>query len=172
MNAETNGAIDALARYAPVPWEQIPDLGLYMDQVVTFIGRVYAPLYGEDVRRYLTPSMINNYVKAKLIPRPAGKKYSRDQLALLIMIVVLKQTSSMDAIRRMLALPEGGTVEALYGDFCRRLTEALERLSGGEGLPTPLRTALDYAILASACSAASAALLEGEPESVAETPEA
>ena len=68
MDAKAAEAIAALARYAPIPWEQIPDLGLYMDQVVTFIGRVYAPLYGEDVRRYLTPSMINNYVKAKLIP--------------------------------------------------------------------------------------------------------
>ena len=79
------------------------------------------------------------------------------------MIVVLKQTASMDAIRRMLTLGEGETVEALYGAFCRRLSEALSHLSGGEGLPTPFVTALDYAILASACSAASAALLDAAP---------
>ena len=33
-----------IGRYRPVPWEQIPDLGLYMDQVITFITRIYEPL--------------------------------------------------------------------------------------------------------------------------------
>ena len=62
-----------------------------MDRVITFIGRIYAPIYGDDVRAFLSASMINNYVKARLIPRPAGKKYSREQVALLVMIVPLKQ---------------------------------------------------------------------------------
>jgi len=169
METSFRDALIALNEYTPVPWAMIPDLGLYMDQVVTFIGRVYAPLYSGDVRRFLTPSMVNNYVKARLIPRPEGKKYSREQLALLIMIVVLKQTSSMDAIRCMLTLGEGDSVEALYGAFCRRLTEALRSLTGGDGLPAPLSTALDYAILASACSAASGALLESDEEGEAPT---
>ena len=75
-----------IGRYRPVPWEQIPDLGLYMDQVITFITRIYEPLYGDTTKSYLSAPMINNYVKNKLIPRPTGKKYSRLQIAMLIMM--------------------------------------------------------------------------------------
>ena len=159
MPADIDQALAGLREFQPVPWEHIPDLGLYMDQVVTFIGRAYAPLYGEDVRRSLTPAMINNYVKARIIPRPQGKKYGRDQLALLIMIVTLKQAASMEDIRRMLALPEGESAEALYAAFCRRFTAALRNLRNPGGDGVPMASAMDYAILASACGAASAAIL-------------
>ena len=75
-----------IGRYRPVPWEQIPDLGLYMDQVITFITRIYEPLYGDTTKSYLSAPRINNYVNHKLIPRPTGKKYSRLQIAMLIMM--------------------------------------------------------------------------------------
>ena len=79
--------LTALENYTPIPWNAIPDLGLYMDQVITLITRMYEPLYGDATCGYLSASMINNYVKAKLIPRPIGKKYGREQIALLMMIV-------------------------------------------------------------------------------------
>ncbi len=164
MPIDIERATESLRQYAPIPWAQIPDLGLYMDQVVTLIGRIYAPLFGDDVRRCLTPSMINNYVKAKLIPRPAGKKYGREQLALLIMIVTLKQSASMEAIGRMLALKEGESVEQLYDAFCRRLSAALRGVPTGDAFRETPASALDFAILASACSAASAAVLAAEAE--------
>ncbi len=161
MNSEMRDALAAIRRYRPVEWEQIPDLGLYMDQVVTFITRMYEPLYGEDIHGYLSSSMINNYVKSKLIPRPTGKKYSREQIALLCMIVVLKQTSSMEDIRRMLTLKDSETVEGLYGSFSRRFTDVIQSMCG-EGSVAPPRTALDFAILASGYSAGRAAVLKSE----------
>lgn len=138
---------EAIWAFEPVPWTQIPDLGLYMDQVITFIGRIYEPLYGADMKSFLSPAMINNYVKGQLIPRPAGKKYSREQIALLIMIVALKQVSSMDEIRGMLALRDAQTVEGLYTAFCRRFTDVIRslRFDGAD----PLDAALDFAILSS-----------------------
>ena len=91
MESSFKDVLKSLNEYAPVPWNMIPDLGLYMDQVITFITRMYQPLYGDATEGYLSSSMINNYVKAKLIPRPVGKKYNREQIALLAMIVALKQ---------------------------------------------------------------------------------
>ena len=162
MNSEIQSALSAIKRFRPTQWEQIPDLGLYMDQVVTFITRMYEPLYGEDIHGYLSPSMINNYVKSKLIPRPTGKKYSREQIALLTMIVALKQTSSMEDIRRMLALGEGDTVQALYAAFSERITGVIQSMCGeGGGIAAP-QTALDFAILACGYSAGCAAALKGE----------
>ena len=165
MPADITEATAALRRFRPVPWEHIPDLGLYMDQVVTFITRTYTPLYGDDAGRCLSPSMINNYVKARIIPRPEGKKYSRDQLALLIMIVTLKQVASMEDIRRMLTLPEGEDAQALYEDFSVRFQQALGGILTGDVAAEPPACAMDFAIIAAAYSAASAAMLQADRDS-------
>ena len=160
MSRDIQSVISPIGRYRPIPWDQIPDLGLYMDQVVTFIARAYEPLYGSGEHGSLSPSMINNYVKSKLIPRPVGKKYSREQIALLIMIVALKQVSAMEEIRAMLALREGQTVEALYTAFCNRFSEVIHSLRVDDA--DPLDAALDFAILASGFRAGCAAALSGE----------
>lgn len=166
MSRDIHWALAEISRFRPAGWEHIPDLGLYMDQVVTFITRMYQPLYGEDIHGYLSPSMINNYVKSKLIPRPTGKKYSREQIALLTMIVALKQTSSMEDIRRMLALEEGQDVEALYGAFGCRFRQAIQSMcDGGDAAGAP-ESALDLAIQACVCSAGCAAVLKDEARRV------
>ena len=154
MSAEFN----EIHAFQPVPWGQIPDLGLYMDQVITFIGRIYQPLYGADMKSYLSAAMINNYVKGHLIPRPAGKKYSREQIALLIMIVALKQVSAMEEIRAMLTLREGQSVEGLYTAFCGRFSDVIRSLRFDDA--DPLDAALDFAILSSGFRAGSAAALK------------
>ena len=166
MSVDIQSALSGIRRYRPMDWDQIPDLGLYMDQVITFITRMYEPLYGEDIHGYLSPSMINNYVKSKLIPRPTGKKYSREQIALLTMIVALKQTSSMEEIRRLLSLDEAGTVESLYAVFSSRFSHAVQFMCGEGDISGAPRTALDFAILACACSAGCAAALKYEAKQV------
>ncbi|SHJ17159.1 DUF1836 domain-containing protein [Thermoclostridium caenicola] len=72
-------------------WDALPDLDLYMDQVITYLERQLRifSLDGED--RLITSSMINNYVKHNLMPRPVQKKYSREHLAYLIAISALKE---------------------------------------------------------------------------------
>ena len=159
MNSDIQNILSPIQQYRSVAWEQIPDLGLYMDQVVTFIARIYEPLYGKDIHSYLSPSMINNYVKSRLIPRPAGKKYSREQIALLMMIVALKQTCSMEDIRKLLSADDGQSVEALYDVFCLRFGQVIKSVCGEGNAVAPPQSALDFAILASGYSAGCAALL-------------
>ena len=166
MTTAMREALAGIQQFRPTPWDQIPDLGLYMDQVITFITRMYEPLYGADIHGYLSSSMINNYVKSKLIPRPTGKKYSREQIALLTMIVALKQTCSMEDIRRMLCLKESETVEGLYNSFSQRFSRVIRSMCGeNAAMPAPT-TALDFAILASGYSAGCAAALKTEGKAV------
>ena len=95
-------------------WETLPDFGLYKDQLISYINRSLPGLSG---RLDLTSSMINNYVKAGLIEKPTGKKYSREALAQLLMIVQLKLTTPMDLMKTLLH-PEGETgIQELYTDF-------------------------------------------------------
>lgn len=53
-------------------YEQIPDVGLYLEQTVRYVNSFLAPL-GEVE---LTASMASNYVKHKLLPAP-GKNSTR-----------------------------------------------------------------------------------------------
>ena len=86
-------------------WEELPDFGLYMDQLVTYVARTFPGISG---RLDLTPSMINNYVKVGLIEKPTGKKYSRDALAQLLMVSMMKVSTPLDVMNKILH-PEHGT---------------------------------------------------------------
>ena len=101
---ETDEAAGAL-RAELAPWDQLPDLGLYMDQVITYLERMFAPMRPHAAEKLITSAMINNYVKAGLVPRPAGKKYERAHLAALVMVTTLKASMRMDAIARLLRAP-------------------------------------------------------------------
>ena len=72
----------------PVEWEGLPDLSLYMDQVIGYMPRQLIQ-YGEEER--LTSAMVNNYIKDGLLPRAEGKRYGRRHLAYLTAICALKQ---------------------------------------------------------------------------------
>ena len=95
-------------------WEALPDFGLYMDQVIVLMERA---LVGVLPPGELTKSMVNNYVKVGLIPRPAGKKYEREHLAMLLMICILKQALSMEEIAALLRTLCAGGVHNGYGQF-------------------------------------------------------
>lgn len=80
-------------------WDTLPDFGLYMDQVIVLTENA---LRGVLPAGELTKSMVNNYVKVGLIPRPVGKKYDREHLAMLLMICILKQAMSMEEISALM----------------------------------------------------------------------
>lgn len=146
-----------MADYEPAIWSLIPDLGLYMDQVITYIEQQLEPLYGAGAKGLITPSMVNNYVKSGLLQRPLGKKYYREHLALLLMIVTLKPVASMDDIARLIALGEGETVEQLYGEFCRTQSQVFRTISIDPGA-----SALQHAVTATAYRLVTESLLSEE----------
>lgn len=124
-----------LQAFKPVSWDLIPDLGLYMDQVITFSERQCKDLF-MDGNRIFTPSMVNNYVKIGLVDRPVAKKYGRDQLAQLLMICVLKQSISSENMKTLVQPPEGVSMQAYYESFCQTARAVFSAL--GDTQPMPL----------------------------------
>lgn len=115
-----------IQNYQLPTWEQIPTLGLYMDQVLTLLSR-YLPFLPrkEQDEPIITTSAINNYVRMKLMPAPEKKKYSRVHIAYLIMICALKQSLTMSEIQRI--LPNGLTedeVKKTYEAFVQRYSDS------------------------------------------------
>lgn len=95
-------------------WDTLPDFGLYKDQLISYINRALPGISG---RVDLTASMINNYVKAGLIEKPTGKKYSREALAQLMIVIQLKLTTPMELIKTLLYPEDGTDTQALYTRF-------------------------------------------------------
>lgn len=76
---------------------KIPNINLYMDQALTFMND---NLYKNNPHdKALTKSMINNYVKSNLMPKPENKKYFPQHIIALIYIFYMKQTLSLDDIK-------------------------------------------------------------------------
>ncbi len=104
----------------PLPkWDDLPELELYMDQIIVVLGQ-YLKFYqsGDGDENFITASMINNYVKLKIMPAPIKKKYNRVHLAYLIIICTLKQTLSMSTIQKI--IPFDLTIEeviSIYNNF-------------------------------------------------------
>lgn len=99
-------------------WDDLPHLELYMDQVIILLKQYLSPLHHGEEEKAITASIINNYVRMKVMPPPVKKKYSRVHLASLIMICTLKQSLSISCIQRV--LPVEQTEESLrpvYDDF-------------------------------------------------------
>ena len=91
-------------------WDNIPDIGLYMEQVLLLLRDYFNYIPPELVEEELiTGPAINNYVRKKIMPEPLKKKYYRMHIAYLIMICLLKQTLSIPMIQRF--MPFGLTEE-------------------------------------------------------------
>lgn len=76
----------------------IPDIDLYMDQVITLFEMKLQSLKRDDEDKIMTKTMVNNYVKAKILPLVKGKKYNKQQIILLNLIYNLKQNLSLTDI--------------------------------------------------------------------------
>ncbi len=113
---------DHLLHYRLPDWEAIPDLGLYMEQVLVLLKQYldFLPSGPKD-DALVTAAAINNYVRKKMMPEPVKKRYYRIHIAYLLMICVLKQSLSIARIRQL--LPAGLSPEEaarLYGTFTER----------------------------------------------------
>ena len=108
-------------------WEGLPDLNLYMDQVIGYMAR---QLIQYEETEGLTSAMVNNYIKDGHLPRAEGKRYSRIHLAYLTAICALKQVLPVkDAGFLTGELAEEGPRE-MYETFLRTLDAALEDAAG------------------------------------------
>lgn len=108
----------------PAQWDSLPDIPLYMDQVVSYLGRQLITFGNGEV---LTSAMINNYIKDGLVPRANGKKYDREHLAYLTIVAAVKQVLSVRDMGVLLrAVDKPIDPQALYTTFQHDLDLALK----------------------------------------------
>lgn len=115
-----------LQNYHMPRYKDLPNFGLYMDQVVSYVNKSLN-VFEEQDANLITPSMINNYVKHGIMPAPQGKKYGATHIAYICAIYFLKQVLSMDEIKSAVnhQLKRKNELEA-YSYFCNELEFAFK----------------------------------------------
>ena len=121
-----------LERFRLPEWEDIPDIGLYMEQVTVLLRQYldYMPPEMKGEEQIITPSAINNYVRTKIMPGPENKRYYRVHIAYLLMICTLKQCLSISMIKNI--IPVGKTEEEVrqtYEAYVKRHTISAQRFA-------------------------------------------
>jgi hypothetical protein len=134
--SEKNDTIDKILAWSreirtsnAVEWDRLPEIYLYMDQVLTYMNKQLRLYERNENESLLTSSMINNYVKDGVLPRPEQKKYSREHLAILLVICMLKQVLSIQDISSLVrTLLKDASQSEMYNRFCEAQSAALQQV--------------------------------------------
>ena len=128
---------EILAYHCP-RYSEFPNVELYMDQVLTILEEALRPFAINDKEKLITSTMVNNYVKQGVVLPPQKKRYSRQHLAYLMTVCVLKQVLPLSDICRLVKLQISVCpLEQAYDYFCEALEAALENVflhSGAGGM--------------------------------------
>ena len=113
--------------------DQMPELDLYMDQVIQLFESNLGELKRTEDEKILTKTMINNYAKGKLLLPIKNKKYSKDHLILMALIYNLKGALSINDIKTCLEpiinsyeSEEGYPIRELYECYLEESNEEIE----------------------------------------------
>lgn len=118
-------------------YNDIPNVGLYLEQVVKYISEYLDPLESFSI----TASMVSNYVKKGLLGNPVKKQYDREQIAHIFFIAVAKNVLSMEDIRLLFEM-QRKTYEPrrAYDYFCTEFENLLQYVFGLKEQPDNVGT--------------------------------
>lgn len=115
--------------------EDIPELDLYMDQVIQLFEKKLSLSKRNEEDKVLTKTMINNYAKAKLLMPIKNKKYSKEHLILMSLIYDFKGALSISDIKLLLdeivkgyENDEKYNIRELYLDYLSNCSEDNEEI--------------------------------------------
>lgn len=110
-------------------YEELPRINLYLEQVLDEVVYILKPIFGDNADGWITRTMVANYVKQGLLPRPTGKKYSKEHIAYLLYISIAKQVLSIGEIKRLLDIQRSAyPIEAAYNYLCSEFQNALREI--------------------------------------------
>jgi len=112
-------------------YQDIPDISLYMDQLIEYLDRNLSSLKRNDKTPVFTSTMVNNYVKSDVIVAPTKKKYAKETISELHIVYYLKQILSIQDTKRILDLllltDDFETVYTCFTDEIKSVYHTLEQ---------------------------------------------
>ena len=108
-------------------WNQLPEIDLYMDQVITYIQEKLKDTYFFD-EKFITNSMVNNYVKTGIVNPPIKKHYTKMHIAYFLVVTILKRCYSMQQVAELISIQtrvKNSSVKQAYDLFITRFEKSL-----------------------------------------------
>lgn len=102
MSKEIESIIKDALNTNEITLHDIPELDLYVDQIITLVDNILKENKRSADEKLLTKTMINNYSKARVIKPIKGKKYSKLQIIQILITYCMKNTLTIDEIKRVL----------------------------------------------------------------------
>ena len=93
--------VNSLNLQEKIELDSIPNLDLYMDQVITLFEEKLGHTKRFEGDKLLTKTMINNYIKDKLLMPAVKKKYTKEHVLLMILLYDLKQILTIGDIKSL-----------------------------------------------------------------------
>lgn len=116
---------------------ELPELGLYLDQALSYVAWVIHPLYGQPAA--ITGAMVSNYIKTGALEPSIRKKYGREHLARLVVISLLKEVFTVPEICALFQVQkETYPLGVAYDYFCTEFENALRETFCPTGQPLPM----------------------------------
>ncbi len=138
MPTKAEETLAEMKAYRCPRYAQLPEIALYRDQVLDALERYTAPFFAGRSEPPLTAAMINNYVKLQLLAPPVKKRYSREQIAQLYVICLLKQVMSISELRGLMEIQRRSyPLEQAYDYFCTEMEKALQATFGTRDFSMP-----------------------------------
>ena len=97
---DTLEILNSLHLESNIKLDEIPEIDLYMDQVIQLFESKLSEQKRKEDEKILTKTMINNYAKGKLLLPIKNKKYSKEHIILMSLIYNLKGALSINEIGR------------------------------------------------------------------------
>lgn len=120
---------DRIVKFHCPRYVELPSLPLYKDQVIEYIDKTLKTLFINPDDKVLTPTMLNNYVKQKVIPAPIHKKYNTEHIAYLIVVCIFKQLYSLSEISSFIDIQtKTYPVKDAYDYFCNELEKEIKEV--------------------------------------------
>ena len=132
-----NDIIEQLGMENTISLEEMPNIDLYMDQVIQLFENTYGETKRHESDKVMTKTMINNYAKGKVFFPIQNKKYSKEHLILLSMIFQLKGTLSINDIKTTLQginnkiVTDNINLDAFYKSHLQLLEKNVESFKKG-----------------------------------------
>lgn len=122
-------------------FNELPRVPLYKDQVITYLENLVKVINIEGDEKIITPTMINNYVKQKVVSPPKDKKYNEKHLAYLIVVCLLKQVFTLQEICELINIQiESCPIEVAYDYFCEEVEQAIKAVFSTRDFSYPTST--------------------------------
>ncbi len=130
----TDNAFAEIKEFHCPRYAELPDMGLYLEQMLGVVNEVLACLVSEPI----TKPMVGNYVKNGVVPPAVRKRYYRDHLAQLIVMVILKPVFSVDQVARFFEIQRKTyPFQVAYDFFCTEFENALHEAFSFSGKALP-----------------------------------